>query len=169
MVCVIDVNLESGYRPKFVIVILFSLQLNEKKLYLYTYMMYFYILSSKLSIPSMEDVSLRNECIFRDYLPVCTIEDYAEKELTDTRREKVIQSSIRRQDILSSKLGHTQCYQAYTSNEKINRYLKRKAELGAPTTSSSVRPSNEEVCCFLLLYVRSRKTSTREVVFTILR
>ena len=32
MVCVIDVNLESGYRPKFVIVILFSLQLNEKKI-----------------------------------------------------------------------------------------------------------------------------------------
>ena len=123
--------------------------------------MYFYILSSKLNIPSMEDVSLRNECIFRDYLPVCTIEkDYAEEELTDTRREKVIQSSIRRQDILSSKLGdfgtlkyHTQCYQAYTSNEKINRYLKRKAELGAPTTSSSVRPSKTKrfvvFCCYM--------------------
>ena len=80
------------------------------------------------------DVSVTNECVFREYLDVCTIEkDYATNELTDVRIAKVIDCSIRRQDILSSKLDdfgilkyHTQCYQAYTSNDKINRHLKRK-------------------------------------------
>lgn len=97
----------------------------------------------------MGDVSVTNECVFREYLDVCTIEkDYAANELTDVRKAKVVECSILRQDILSSKLDdfgtlkyHTQCYLAYISNDKIKRHLKRKTGLDPASTSMSQVPA----------------------------
>ena len=76
------------------------------------------------------------ECIFRNYLPTCSVDKVlAEKDLTEIRKKKVIESSEKRKDDLHlhinsfSQAYHNLCYTAYMSKEKIERLNnKRKAE-----------------------------------------
>ena len=75
-----------------------------------------------------------NRCFFSDYLESCHIDNqFADKELTALRKQTVIVKSIDRGDSLQVDINklerlvyHTNCYLNYTSNEKIERHLKRK-------------------------------------------
>ena len=77
-----------------------------------------------------------NECIFRDVLESCSVgKCYAVNELTKTRKETVISSSVKRKDDFhqiiqnfSTFKYHDLCYAYYNSKDKINRYLKRMNE-----------------------------------------
>ena len=75
-----------------------------------------------------------NRCLFKQYLESCHINNqFADKELTARRKQTVIVKSIARGDSLQVDINqltslayHSNCYLEYTSNEKIDRYLKRK-------------------------------------------
>ena len=75
-----------------------------------------------------------NRCLFSGYLDSCNIENqYADKELTAHRKQTVVIKSIDRKDSLRVDINkferlvyHNNCYLDYTSNEKIERHLKRK-------------------------------------------
>ena len=75
-----------------------------------------------------------NRCLFSGYLDSCNIENqYADKELTARRKQTVVIKSIDRKDSLRVDINkferlvyHNNCYLDYTSNEKIERHLKRK-------------------------------------------
>ena len=77
-----------------------------------------------------------NRCLFKQYLESCHINNqFADKELTARRKQTVIVKSIARGDSLQVDINkllslayHSNCYLEYTSNEKIDRYLKRKNE-----------------------------------------
>ena len=79
------------------------------------------------------------ECVFGSYLTTCSVDKvFADKELTEIRKKKVIESSEQRKDDLHlhinslSQSYHNLCYTAYTSKEKIERLNnKRKAEQSA--------------------------------------
>ena len=79
------------------------------------------------------------ECMFIKYLTSCSVDKvFADKDLSDTRKQAVIDSSIQREDthicILSTHVNdvslpyHKLCYTAYTSKEKIERHKKRRVE-----------------------------------------
>ena len=74
----------------------------------------------------------KNLCIFKDILECSITYELSEDYLSEARKEKVIKCSNRRKDSLHEAIGsssiqyHKNCYVAYTSNEPINRHLKRK-------------------------------------------
>ena len=77
-------------------------------------------------------------CLFRDVVDICSIDKVLESnELTENRRQKIIESSHQRKDSFAEQLNeslkkyHTQCYLYYTSKQKIKRYLEKEVE---PTT-----------------------------------
>ena len=83
-----------------------------------------------------------NLCIFRDVLECCIEKDLAGTELSEACKEKVIQSSHKRKDGLHDKLNlfhnthyHKNCYLTYTSNNHIERCLKRKNQEESGTSS----------------------------------
>ena len=77
-----------------------------------------------------------NRCLFKQYLESCHINNqFANKELTAFRKQTVIVKSIARGDSLQVDINkltslayhsNSFCYLDYTSNKKIDRYLKRK-------------------------------------------
>ena len=77
-----------------------------------------------------------NRCLFKQYLESCQINNqFADKELTARRKQTVIVKRIARGDSLQVDINkltslayhsNSFCYLDYTSNEKIDRYLKRK-------------------------------------------
>ena len=79
------------------------------------------------------------ECIFRNYLTTCSVDKIlADKDLTEIRKKKLVESSEQRKDDLHlnindlSQAYHSLCYSTYTSKEKIERITnKRKAEQSA--------------------------------------
>ena len=86
-----------------------------------------------------------NICLFREIVDICSIDKvYAEKELTETRRQTIIESSQRRKDSFASQLTdthkkyHTQCYLHYTSKQKIKRHLEKDS------CASSVQPPTKK-------------------------
>ena len=74
-----------------------------------------------------------NSCLFRDVVDICSIEKvYESNELTETRRQKIIESSHQRMDAFASQLNenkkyHTQCYLYYTSKQKIKRHVEKES------------------------------------------
>ena len=76
-------------------------------------------------------------CLFRDVVDICSIDKVLESnELTENRRQKIIESSHQRKDSFTEQLNeshkkyHIQCY-LYTSKRKIKRHLEKELE---PTT-----------------------------------
>ena len=75
------------------------------------------------------------ECVFKKYLTSCSVDKtFADSSLTEVRKRKVVESSVKRDDDLQTYIEntalyyHSLCYMAYTSKEKIERHNKRKAE-----------------------------------------
>ena len=75
------------------------------------------------------------ECIFIKYLTSCSVDKvFADKGLTDVREQKIIDSSIHREDELYTHISdvslvyHKLCYTAYTSKEKTERHKKSGVE-----------------------------------------
>ena len=74
-----------------------------------------------------------NEWIFGDVLESCSVDKcYAVNELTKTRKETIISSSIKQKDDFHQVIENLStfkyddlCYTYYTSKKKINRHLKR--------------------------------------------
>ena len=86
------------------------------------------------------------ECIFRKYLTSCSVDKvFADKGLTGIRKQKVINSSIQREDELYTHINdvslayHKLCYIAYTSKEKTERHKKRKIESNVSDPEPSKR------------------------------
>ena len=72
-------------------------------------------------------------CMFQSILDCSDTHELVEAQLTLTRKEKVKQCSERRDDHFYETLDsssalyyHQNCYLTYTSNNHIERYLKRK-------------------------------------------
>ena len=94
-----------------------------------------------------------NRCLFKQYLESCHINNqFAGKELTARRKQTVIVKSIDRGNSLQVDINkltslayHSNCYLDYTSNEKIERYLKRKnnSESAETTPRKLLRASIE--------------------------
>ena len=83
-----------------------------------------------------------NCCLFKDYLDSCNVQNrYNSTKLTIKTKQTVIAKSKRRGDTLHKDINqleqkyHTLCYSNYTSNEKIERYLKRKHSLESKETT----------------------------------
>ena len=77
-----------------------------------------------------------NSCLFRDVVDICSIEKvYESNELTEIRRQKVIECSHQRMDSFASQLNeshkkyHTQCYLYYTSKQKIKRHVEKESSV----------------------------------------
>ena len=86
------------------------------------------------------------ECIFKKYLTSCSVNKvFADKDLTGIRKQKVIESSIQREDELYTHINdvslayHKLCYTAYTSKEKIERHKKRRVESNVSDPEPSKR------------------------------
>ena len=79
-----------------------------------------------------DEVPKENVCIFKDVLECSITYELSEDYLSEAQKERVIQCSNRRKDSLHETIGsssiqyHKNCYVIYTSNDHINRYLKRK-------------------------------------------
>ena len=89
-------------------------------------------------------------CMFQSILDCSDTQELVEAQLTLTRQEKVKQCSERRNDNFYETLDpsnalyyHQNCYLTYTSNNHIERYLKRKNQ-------------NQEASCVK----RSKRSST---------
>ena len=71
-----------------------------------------------------------NECIFRDVLESSSVDNcYAKNELTKSRKDTVISSSIKRKDDFNQIIEnfcifkyHDLCYTYYAFKDKINRH-----------------------------------------------
>ena len=78
------------------------------------------------------NISKESYCIFKDTVECSITYELSEDYLFEARKEKMIQCSNRRNDNLHETIGsssiqyHKNCYVTYTSNDHINRYLKRK-------------------------------------------
>ena len=106
---------------------------------------------------------MSNECIFRGVLESCSVDKcYAVNELTKSRNDTVILSSIKPKDDLhqiiekfSAFKYHDFCYPYYTSKDKINRHLKRINEQSVDGASanglnrSSISMCNFKRNCFI--------------------
>ena len=79
-----------------------------------------------------DDVPKENLSILKDVLECSITYELSEDYLSEAGKEEVIQCSNRRKEglhetIVSSSIQyHKNCYVTYTSNNHINRYLKRK-------------------------------------------
>ena len=91
-------------------------------------------------------------CVFKHILECSITCELSEDCLSEARKEKVVQCSIRRNDNLHAGLDlssihyHKNCYLTYTSNDHINRYLKRthSEEAGTSDVKRSRRLSTEK-------------------------
>ena len=90
------------------------------------------------------EITPSNECVFRNVLDTCNItKKYGLKELSATQKSTIQQCSHKRNDGFHSTIYtdcdkwiyHTDCYSAYTSKEKIARYLKRRQKSSNPLNS----------------------------------
>lgn len=100
----------------------------------------------------IKDEPCINECVFRDVLDTCSLnKKYGSKELSVAQNSTIQKYSMRRNDDLyqtvysksEERRYHNDCYWAYTSKEKISRYLKkRKLDLN---TSALDSPSNKNL------------------------
>ena len=76
----------------------------------------------------------QNNCVFKDILETCnTSKCYDSKSLSDTQQSTIIRCSVERQDNFIASFEeddkyeyHKDCYTAYTSKDKIARYLKNE-------------------------------------------
>ena len=81
------------------------------------------------------------ECIFKKYLTSCSVHKlFADKDLIDIRKQKVINSSIHRDDKLYTHISdvslayHKLCCTTYTSKEKTARHKKRRLKSNSSDT-----------------------------------
>ena len=95
---------------------------------------------------------MSNQCIFREVLETCKIENpYASAALTSIRKQTVINASKQRDDSLHKDINdedqiyHPLCYSNYTSKEKIQRHLKRKSSSEASVESSTPKRTSRSV------------------------
>ena len=88
-------------------------------------------------------------CIFREILKICNNSKYfTSKKLSDVQKSTIVKCSQERQDEFHGKMNsefvirdyHKDCYAAYTSKEKIERYLRKGKTLTKLTTEEKVMP-----------------------------
>ena len=124
------------------------------------------------------DIAINNECVFKTILDTCNIhKKYGSKELSATQKSTLQRCSQERNDgfydtsctDFDKWIYHTDCYSAYTSKEKIARYLKKRKKEGESSNTlcspTGKRLRRYNILTFYFLFLTYSNVTMSQSVF----